>query len=89
MIGIEDGRTAIGHAASIGDNWLKREGIATTFELAEGRRVAIRQVIGATDAAGDPPDTVTVETGQLRLGWQGGTTRELPFDDGYLKGAEN
>jgi hypothetical protein len=87
VIGIEDGRTAIGHAASIGDNWLKHEGIATAFELAEGRRVAIRQVIGATDAAGDPPDTVTTETGRLRLGWQGGTTRELPYDDGFLKGA--
>ncbi|MBN9270471.1 MAG: hypothetical protein J0J15_09535, partial [Mesorhizobium sp.] len=38
VLGIEDGRTAIGHAASIGDNWLKREGVATAFALAPGGR---------------------------------------------------
>ena len=47
VLGIEDGRTALGHAASLGDNWLKREGVATAFALGEGRNVSFRHVIGA------------------------------------------
>ncbi|TIT02535.1 MAG: hypothetical protein E5W85_32300, partial [Mesorhizobium sp.] len=40
VLGIEDGRTALGHAASLGDNWLKREGVATAFALGEGGDVS-------------------------------------------------
>jgi hypothetical protein len=84
VIGIEDGRTAIGHASSLGDNWLKRESVATAFDLAEGRRVAFRQVIGAVTAEDEPPDEVAVTPGQLRLAWPDGVTRNLAFDDTFL-----
>jgi hypothetical protein len=84
VIGIEDGRTAIGHAASLGDNWLKREGVATAFDLAEGRRVAFRQVIGAAADDGEPPSEVTSAPGQLHLAWPDGKTRNLAFDDTFL-----
>ena len=87
VVGIEDGRTAIGHAASLGDNWLKREGVATAFDLAEGRRVAFRQVIGTTTAGDEPPSRVDVAPGRLDLAFADGTTRNLAFDDTFLTGA--
>lgn len=86
VIGIEDGRTAIGHAASLGDNWLKREGVATAFDLAEGRRVAFRHVIGAAGADGAPPSEITVARGRLGLAFPDGTSRNLAFDDTFLTG---
>ncbi|RWB23869.1 MAG: hypothetical protein EOQ42_36070, partial [Mesorhizobium sp.] len=52
VLGIEDGRTALGHAASLGDNWLKREGVATAFALGEGGDVSFRHVIGALPISG-------------------------------------
>ena len=33
VLGIEDGRAAVGHAASLGDNWLKQEGVATAVAV--------------------------------------------------------
>jgi hypothetical protein len=84
VIGIEDGRTAIGHAASLGDNWLKREGVATAFDLAEGRRTAFRQVIGAAAAGNEPPSEITVAPGRLDLVFADGTNRNLAFDDTFL-----
>jgi prepilin-type processing-associated H-X9-DG protein len=86
VIGIEDGRTAIGHAASLGDNWLKREGVATAFELAEGRRVAFRQVIGATTAEGEPASEIAVAPSRLNLAFADGSVRNLAFDDTFLAG---
>jgi hypothetical protein len=88
VLGIEDGRTAIGHAASLGDNWLKRQGIATAFELAEGRRVAIRQVIGALAAEGQPPGAITAAPGRLHLKWPDAAIRDIAFDDTFLSGAK-
>ena len=86
VLGIEDGRTAVGHAASLGDNWLKREGVATAFELAEGRRVAFRQVIGAVPLeGGEPPRSIAVAPQRLRLDMADGTQRRIPFDDGFLR----
>jgi hypothetical protein len=86
VLGIEDGRTAVGHAASLGDNWLKREGVATAFDLAEGCRVAFRQAIGAATAGGEPPSRVTLAPGRLALAFADGTTRNLAFDDTFLAG---
>jgi hypothetical protein len=84
VLGIEDGRTAIGHAASIGDNWLKREGVATAFDL--GGHVSFRQVIGALPlAAGKPPERITSESGCLRLVLPDGAVREIPFDGDFLR----
>lgn len=88
VIGIEDGRAAVGHAASVGDNWLKREGVPTTFDLAEGRRVTFRQVIGAAlQSDGHPPRDTTVSSDSLSLQMADGSTRNLPFDGTFLGGA--
>ena len=84
VIGIEDGRTAIGHSASLSDNWLKREGVATAFEL--GGRIAFRQVIGALPLAqGASPRTVTAEAGCLHLAMPDGTVENVSFDCEFLR----
>lgn len=84
VIGIEDGRTAIGHAASIGDNWLKREGVATAFDL--GGSVSFRQIIGAVPlSGGEPPSAVSPISGHLRLTMPDGATHEVPFDTDFLR----
>ncbi|ODT06168.1 MAG: hypothetical protein ABS58_12800 [Mesorhizobium sp. SCN 65-20] len=83
VLGIEDGRTALGHSASLGDNWLKREGVETAFTL--GGTVAIRHVVGAVSSeSGEPPSAVTAAAGRLRLEFASGATREVPFDDAFL-----
>ena len=86
VLGIEDGRTAVGHAASLGDNWLKREGVATAFDLAEGRRVAFRQVVGAVPLqGGEPPASVAMLEDRLELALPDGTARTVPFDGAFLR----
>jgi hypothetical protein len=85
VLGIEDGRAAVGHAASLGDNWLKREGVATAFALLEGRSFSFRHVIGALPAAGgEPPGEITTVNGRMRLG-AGALTREVAFDSDFLR----
>ena len=72
VLGIEDGRAAVGHAASIGDNWLKREGVATAFALGEGRSVSFRHVIGAMPQSGRRTAAAAKSRrpdGQMRAGW--------------------
>ncbi|MEW6633912.1 MAG: hypothetical protein AB1440_23825, partial [Pseudomonadota bacterium] len=86
VLGIEDGRTAVGHAASIGDNWLKHEGVATAFALAEGRSFSFRHVIGAvpfTDAEA-PSDIETVRD-RMRIIAADGAARDVPFDGEFLR----
>ncbi|WP_269932625.1 hypothetical protein [Aminobacter sp. HY435] len=84
VLGIEDGRTAVGHAASLGDNWLKREGVATAFEL--GASVSFRQVVGALPQKSTAaPVSVTAGEGRLRLGFSDGSAEETPFDDKFLR----
>jgi hypothetical protein len=87
VLGIEDGRTAVGHAASIGDNALKREGVPTSFELGEGKKVSFRHVIGATvpGAAGIPPLAMDAGMGRLRLSFADGRVEEVPFDTEFLR----
>lgn len=86
VLGIEDGRTAIGHAASLGDNWLKREGVATAFDL--GGHVAFRQVLGALPlGALQLPRQLEAEGESLHLGMAGGGKIEVPFDADFLSGA--
>lgn len=88
VLGIEDGRTAVGHATSLGDNWLKREGVPTAFAL--GGRVSFRQVIGAVPLAGAlPPRDLTASRGRLSLTMPDGATRSMPFDDGFLRIGSN
>ncbi|TJV39700.1 MAG: hypothetical protein E5Y02_24880 [Mesorhizobium sp.] len=83
VLGIEDGRAAVGHAASIGDNWLKREGVATAFAL--GDSFSFRHVIGAMPLpGGEPPQEVVTTDGRMRLS-AGGSTRDVPFDSDFLR----
>jgi hypothetical protein len=84
VLGIEDGRTAIGHAASIGDNWLKREGVATAFEL--GGSVSFRQVIGSMPLSGaEPPHAISTASDRLHLAMPDGAALEVPFDADFLR----
>ncbi|TPI08507.1 hypothetical protein FJW06_28500 [Mesorhizobium sp. B4-1-3] len=86
VLGIEDGRTAIGHAASLGDNWLKHEGVATAFALAEGRSVSFRHVIGGVPFAGvEPPSGLQSAPDRLRMLALDGTVQEVPFDGAFLR----
>jgi hypothetical protein len=84
VLGIEDGRAAIGHAASLGDNWLKREGVATAFQL--GGRVAFRQVIGALPFA-EPclPDRIEAASDRLTIRSGRSGVRHVPFDGEFLR----
>jgi hypothetical protein len=84
VLGIEDGRSAIGHAASLGDNWLKHEGVETAFML--GGRVTFRQIVGALPLdGGDPPSRVEAKPGRLRLTFADGSHCEVPFDETFLR----
>lgn len=86
VLGVEDGRTAVGHAASLGDNWLKREGVTTAFELGPDRRVAFRHVIGAVPAAtGKAVHDVSAATGQLRVTTTAGAVLDVPYDAQFLR----
>ncbi|MDX8442397.1 hypothetical protein [Mesorhizobium australafricanum] len=86
VLGIEDGRAAVGHAASLGDNWLKHEGVATAFALAEGRSVSFRHVIGAVPfAQAEPPSGLEAAPDRLRVLASDGAAREVPFDGEFLR----
>lgn len=84
VLGVEDGRTAAGHKASIGDNALKREGVATTLRL--GGEARFRQVIGALPnvGKGSTPADVAAADGGLRLRFTGGNAIIVPFDTAFL-----
>ncbi|MDG4882247.1 hypothetical protein [Mesorhizobium sp. WSM4884] len=86
VLGIEDGRAAVGHAASLGDNWLKQEGVATAFELTEGRSVSFRHVIGSVPFAdAEPPVDLESADGRLRLVATDGSARGIAFDSEFLR----
>ncbi|PDQ22797.1 hypothetical protein CN311_02005 [Mesorhizobium sanjuanii] len=92
VLGIEDGRTALGHAASLGDNWLKREGVATAFALAEGRSLSFRHVIGALPQSregsqnnGEPPRDIVTGHGMMHVLAAESTMRDVAFDSDFLR----
>lgn len=86
VLGIEDGRAAVGHAASLGDNWLKHEGVATAFALAEGRSVSFRHVIGAVPSAdAEPPAGIDTAADRMRIIAARGMALEVPFDGEFLR----
>ncbi|WP_027167027.1 hypothetical protein [Mesorhizobium sp. WSM3224] len=86
VLGIEDGRAAIGHAASLGDNWLKHEGVATAFTLGEGRSVSFRHVIGAVPLAqAEPPASVETHRDRMRILSAGAAAKDVPFDGEFLR----
>jgi hypothetical protein len=90
VLGIEDGRTAVGHRQSIGDNSLKRAGVATTFVLDKDRSVSFRHVLGVTGQSDDagPPQAADIEPGRLRLHFCDGNEKHIRFDSGFLAPAE-
>lgn len=87
VLGIEDGRTAVGHAASVGDNFLKRAGVPTVFRLVPDGAVSFRHVIGALpNSDGETPVALETESDALRLQLEGGETKRVPFDTTFLDG---
>jgi len=86
VLGIEDGRAYPGHAASIGDNALKRQGVPTSFVLSEIGEVSFRHVIGALPLgnAAMPPSRVDRSATALTAVFDDGKSIEVPFDGSYL-----
>lgn len=86
VLGIEDGRAVAGHAASIGDNPLKRDGVPTTFVLGEEKTVSFRHVLGALplEAWGLPPVKVEPSANSLAVTFPTGKTTDVPFDGAFL-----
>ncbi|MEO5757471.1 MAG: hypothetical protein ABIQ51_11520, partial [Mesorhizobium sp.] len=73
----------------LGDNWLKREGLATAFDLTEGQSLSFRHVIGAVPlSGGEPPRDIATSQGRMRLGFADGSTRDIPFDSDFLRLAQ-
>lgn len=86
VIGIEDGRTAVGHSSSTGGNFVSREGAQTAFRLSEESVIRFRHVIGAV-SLGDttiPASNLTVEAGFLVAEFEQAAPRRLPFDGAFL-----
>lgn len=86
VLGIEDARSAVGHASSAGDNFVGREGVPTSFALSEDGVVSFRHVLGVTPLETSPRRTVDLrgETGFLIIAFEDGTDLKLPFDDSFL-----
>ncbi|MBN9073320.1 MAG: hypothetical protein J0H34_17345 [Rhizobiales bacterium] len=85
VLGVEDGRTAVGHAASLGDNELKRMGVPTAFRLSPGGAVRFRHVLGALPlpAAAAPADILAAD-GRITARLADGTSVSGAFDDKFL-----
>lgn len=83
VLGVEDGISAVGHRHSLGDNPVRREGVATALELDPQGSVSVRQVIGWAPA-GEVPTHVEARDGALDLHFRAGDPLSLPFDDGFL-----
>jgi hypothetical protein len=86
VLGIEDGRAYPGHAASIGDNPLKSQGVPTSFVLNEGGETSFRHVIGALPLGNDamPPTRVDQSATTLAAIFTDSKPIEVPFDGLYL-----
>ena len=85
MLGIEDGCSAIGHAQSLADNPVGREGVATAIALGPQGAVSVRQMIGATALEeAKTPAKVEAEEGALVVSFEGAREIRLPFDEGFL-----
>lgn len=86
VLGIEDGRAAAGHALSVGDNSLRRQGVPTTFELAPERTVSFRHVLGAMalDNGGAPPSSIDTSGDRLTATFADGSELAAPFDASFL-----
>ncbi len=85
VLGIEDGRTAVGHRQSIGDNTLKAAGVPTSFALSPDLTISFRHILGALPLQA-LPHSVEQQKNTLVLSMEG---REFltPFDSGFLSRA--
>lgn len=83
VLGVEDGRTAVGHAASLGDNPLARLGVPTAFDLVPDGRVSFRHVIGAVPWSGRAPRSLAADGATLVAAGEGAEAA-LPFDRAFL-----
>lgn len=88
VLGIEDGRTAVGHASSLRDNSLKQLGVPTSFVLDPQGAVRFRHVLGAAPLANglEAPVTLEARDGFLRSVFAKGDTLSVAFDDTFLAG---
>jgi hypothetical protein len=84
VLGIEDGRTAVGHRQSIGDNSLKSADVPTSFTLSPHGVVTFRHVIGAFPWE-ELPDTILQQDGSLLVRSKE-SQLNLPFDTEFLAG---
>jgi hypothetical protein len=87
VLGIEDGCTAIGHAQSLGDNAIRREGVTTALALDLQGSISVRQVIGAAPLdVPHPPARAEAREGALILSFDYGQAISLPYDEEFLAG---
>ncbi|GHD16233.1 hypothetical protein ACFOEZ_15340 [Tianweitania populi] len=87
VLGIEDAcASASGHAVSLGENALTRQGIPTAFPLGESD-VVVRQVFGVTPLADthNPVRSVEAESGTLAVTFEDGARTSLPYDETFLR----
>jgi hypothetical protein len=88
VLGIEDGIAAgaAGHKAALGDNPIRRTGVATALELSEETTHRIAHVIGAVPrpVGWDEVTDITVEDEVLRLYGRMGQDIRLPFKNGFF-----
>lgn len=86
VLGIEDGRTAVGHTASVGDNALKRLGVPTSFVLDGAGPVTFRHVMGALPLADGTAalERVATEKAVLRATLADGSVLSAAYDDSFL-----
>lgn len=82
VIGIEDGRTAVGHRQSVGDNTLKAAGVPTSFTLSPDKTISFRHILGALPLQ-TLPNSIQQQKGSLLLNMD---DREflVPFDSEFL-----
>lgn len=86
VLGVEDARASgLGHAGSIGENALNRQGVPTAFDLGFGDLV-IRQAFGVLPLEETQSAVTGVEAkaGRLMVSRDGNGTLAAPFEDAFL-----
>ncbi|MCB1489499.1 MAG: hypothetical protein KDJ88_18825 [Bauldia sp.] len=88
VLGIEEGRaySAYGHKASIEPNPLSEAGIPTALELKADGTASVSHAIGGLPLAEGASEVFSVDVvgNALRVTLDDGTSRDYPFDAGFL-----
>jgi hypothetical protein len=90
VLGIEEGSTYFGdgRVASAGPNAFAQEGYRTAVPLRPDGEVVVRYALGALAAEGwSEVADVRLSAGALSIVDRSGTSRTVPFDDGFLADA--